>query len=178
MYKIKDFTDELHRRNKLFLSNHLFIGVFIFFVVFIGTISIWFEPLFGSEEVSYKTFFCSLLMNMTSFNLFAYSIPLLAVLSLDGCFKIVQGKSDSDNSTLIWMVLGLAVSLAIISILFAISRNDIGFSPLAFIAWLLTLYIWLVNNIEDVKYQVPSDNSAPSGGDVFNATQLRRGNND
>ena len=92
---------------------------------------------------------------------------------LDGCFKLVQNKNN--GATTKWMICGLAIAILIIIVLFAIGRSDQGFSKTSCIAWFITLYIWLLNNIEDPKYQQKSEEKSPTGGDDVSVNNLRRG---
>ena len=179
MYKFSELTEELSRKNKLITSNHLFLFFFIVIVVFIGGISIWFVPVFNTVPFDIFEVVKKICANLTAFNLMAFSIPLLSVLMLDNSFSLFlsykENGSEILNNSSIWLAISFFVCLIFITILFGVGRNDVDFSLASFIAWLLTLYIWLVSNVEERKYQAPTSSGSPSGGDLNSSAALMRG---
>lgn len=172
MYKISDFKDEVGNRTLSLFKNHLFLIFFLFFIVFIGTFSIWVNPVFLSEDFQWDGFVNS----FNSLNLLSFSLPILVTLIFDKIVKLaVKGKVE-DVALTIWLCVLFLIAIIIILLLFLYGfKSGDNFSKSSFIAWLMVLYIWVLGNVDNPDYQKKEEHNSASGGENVTRATLKAG---
>ncbi|MEH8596302.1 hypothetical protein [Klebsiella pneumoniae] len=172
--KVWTLFKEVGRKTGLVLDNHYFMIIFLFIVLFLGTISIWFDVIITTKPGRIDRF----LSNMQTLNLVAFSAPLLATTIFDKLMMIAlkaRNKELDDGGYVIlcWLILSTVIVFVIIGLLFGIgSTNKAEFSVYSFIAFLISIYFWMIANIENPNYKLSSNASAASGGSEEPSSEL------
>ncbi|MFV0447135.1 MAG: hypothetical protein ACK5MF_01495 [Vibrio sp.] len=159
MYKISDFWGELVRKTLCFFKNHLFFLFFFVFILFIGTFGVWVKPIIIDKNRTLTGFVDS----FNALNLIGFSVPLLVVLSFDKVISIINNKNLERVST-VWFVILYIVAIVLICFLFALGFSMNSFTWCAFFAWILSMYLWILGNVDNPAYQKPTEENAASGG--------------
>lgn len=172
--KISTLFKEVGRKTGLIIGNHYFMVIFFCIVLFLGTISIWFDVIFTTKSGRIDRF----VGNMQTLNLVAFSAPLLATTVFDKLMTIAlkaKNKELDDGGYVIlcWLILSTFIVFLIIALLFGVgSYNKASFSFCSFIAFLISVYYWMVANIENPNYKLSSNTSAASGGSEKPSSEL------
>lgn len=171
MYKLPDILEHIWEEIKLGCANHLFLLSFIFFVVFVGTLGIWFTPFYGDRAISFKDAFDKV-------GMLSYCVPLLSVTIFDASLRAlikIQRKDDAAESSLYaWGVFFTILLVFLVVVSIANAPRDV-FSGWSLLAGVLSLFYWFVVNASNDAYRKPVNNSSPSGKSLDNSSELLDG---
>lgn len=171
MYKLTDILEHIWQVIKLGCANHLFLLTFVFFVIFLGTLGIWYAPAFGSSQKPFYDFFDQV-------GMLTYCAPLLSVTIFDASLRAIlnfQKKDDSDGIDLyVWGIFFTIVLVSLVAIFIAKAPMN-TFSWWSLAAGMLSLFYWFVVNASNDSYKKPVNNSSPTGGELENSSMLLNG---
>ena len=165
MYNIKDIFIHIKGEIVKGFSNHLFLLVFIFLIVLVGTSGVWMVSVFFNDDVDFFDTF-------DKFGVLSYCVPLLSFTVFDALLKaIISMSSKKDNvkyDLYVWGAIFTVIVLIVIG--FLISISPVGsISCASFFAVFLSLVYWFLVNAGDDSYQ-PRDSKVVSR--VDNANEL------
>lgn len=170
MYKISDFSSEVLERTTKLFRNHLFLVVFVFFIVLIGTFGIWVKPVLVNENLTWQSFINS----FDSLSLVSFSLPLLVTLIFDKIVSVFSKPDKVDIALTIWLSVLFLVATIVITLLFTLGykHDRTHFSWYSFWAWILVLYVWILGNVNNPNYQNNTSLKGPSGGDEVSRASM------
>lgn len=172
MFKLSDICPEIRRKFYDLIGNHLFLGVFLFLIVFWGTFGIWITPVLMSEKFVLNNF----INEFNAKNLFAYSLTLLVTILFDKVLTIIPNiKKISSTDILIWEIFYFILCVSVIGFLFICafkSKPENSFTWYAFFGTFMVLSIWVYCNVDNPSYQKNKDLKASSGGEEVDISKL------
>ena len=175
MYKIGDVKPYLFDTLKKAVGNHMFIALFVFVVVFIGTIGIWIQPVFLDKTGDFASFITSFVNSFDAKNLLSFSMPLIAGVIFDKALTMYR-LNNGNAGVYTWLIVCFFISTIVIVFLYALAfKFGNGFSWLSFIAWIMTLMLWVLSNANNQNYQMKLNQASPIGGEEADAETLLDG---
>lgn len=171
MYKLGDVLEHIGREIKFGVSNHLFLGAFLVFVVFLGTFGIWFSPIYDASTRSLTDAFDKV-------GMLTYCAPLLSVTIFDaGLRALITLSKKDDAAELSLYAWGLFLTIALIvvvAIALANAPKNV-FSWWSILAGFLSISYWFVVNASNDSYRKPTKIASPSGQGVDSSNMLLKG---
>lgn len=171
MYKLGDVLEHIIREVKFGFSNHLFLGAFLVFVVFLGTFGIWFSPMYDASTRSLPDAFDKV-------GMLTYCAPLLSVTIFDAGLRALitlNKKGDVAEKGLYAWGLFLTIVLIIVVVIALANAPKNVFSWWSILAGFLSIFYWFVVNSSNDSYRKPTKVSSPSGQGVDNSNMLMNG---
>ncbi len=168
MYKISDISSHVWGEIKKGLSNHLFLLVFIFFIVFLGTSGIWVIPTYINEEIYFWDAFDKV-------GVLTYCAPLLSLTIFDATLRALVSFINKDENAKIDLYIWGSLFTIILVVLIAISISNApqgAFSLWSMISLGLALLYWFVVNAGNDAYQ---SQRKPTRNDYDNSEMLMDG---
>lgn len=171
MYKLGDVLDHIVKEIKFGCSNHLFLGAFLIFVVFLGTFGIWFSPIYDDNTRSIPNAFDKV-------GMLTYCAPLLSITIFDAGLRALitlSKKEDAAESGLYaWGILLTIALIVVVAMALANAPKNV-FSWWSLLAGFLSIFYWFVVNASNDAYRKPTKTSSPSGQGVDNSNMLMNG---
>lgn len=171
MYKLNDVLKHVFKEIKLGCANHLFLLAFLFFVVFMGTLGIWFAPFYDDSTRSFKD-------SLDKVGMLTYCAPLLSLTIFDASLRALVKllkKDDAAEFPLYAWGMFFTIVLVIIVIIFIANAPKNVFSWWSVLAGILSILYWFVVNASNDAYKTPANNSSPSGRGLENSHMLMNG---
>lgn len=132
-----------------------FIILFVFGIILIGGMGVWLIPLIETGSLSF-----------TSNNLFTYSIAILGTMLIE--LSIIFSSKDENEIKIedkILIPIGIAVGLIALFICgISYFMNKGAYSTWTIIGTIMTLFLFIVVNANDTKYDVDLDNAVSATG--------------
>jgi hypothetical protein len=171
VYKLGDVLEHVGREVKFGFSNHLFLGAFLIFVVFLGTFGIWFSPAYDDSEKSFIDAFDKV-------GMLTYCAPLLSVTIFDASLRAIitlhKKENAAESGLYAWGAFLTIALIVFVAISLANAPRDV-FSFWSLSAGFLSIFYWFVVNASNDSYKKPTNNSSPSGRGVDDSNMLLSG---
>ncbi|WP_349618329.1 hypothetical protein [Azotobacter salinestris] len=158
---------------KIGFGNHLFLMAFILFVVVIGTIGIWFIPVYDNPKKEFWDAFDKI-------GMLTYCAPLLSVTIFDSCLRVIIATTQKNRTTpgdlYAWGTLLTILLVGLVTLCISNAPRD-TFSWWAISSGGLSMFYWFIANADNDAYKKPIDLGASSGKGVDSSNMLMDGKN-
>jgi len=172
LYSIKDVLVHIWKELVNGFKNHLFLAVFLFFIVITGTSGIWIIPVFIKDS--------NVIDSFDRVGILTYCAPLISMTIFDASLRAIvnlSSKKDSVKYELYAWVLFFTIFVVFIIIILISSAPDNRFSYWSFGAFLISILYWFVVNSSNESYRSDSLNKRSSSIKVDSSDELMDGGN-